>query len=54
MDMECYICTICGHQYNPKKGEPLQNIGSGVRFADLAADWACPVCFAEKRLFRKE
>jgi len=49
-----YVCTICGHVYNPEKGEPLQDIKTGVEFASLPADWACPVCFASKDQFKKE
>jgi rubredoxin len=43
---------ICGHEYDPGKGEPIQNIPEGIAFADLPAGWTCPVCGAEKRLFR--
>nr|WP_292426827.1 rubredoxin [Methanoregula sp.] len=49
-----YVCPICGHVYNPLKGEPLQDIKAGVDFTSLSADWACPVCFASKNLFKKE
>ncbi|MFZ1896556.1 rubredoxin [Methanoregula sp.] len=49
-----YVCPICGHVYNPGKGELLQDIKAGVAFADLPADWACPVCFASKNQFKKE
>ena len=54
MGMECYVCGICGHKYNPEKGEPLQNINPGIPFAALPADWSCPVCFADKTRFRPE
>jgi rubredoxin len=47
-------CTICGHVYNPEKGESLQDITPGIAFADLPADWTCPVCFASKNQFKKE
>jgi rubredoxin len=50
---EQYVCPICGHVYNPGKGEQRQNIKVGVDFADLPADWACPVCFASKNQFKK-
>lgn len=54
MEMECYLCGMCGHTYNPKKGEPLQNIAPGIPFADLPRDWTCPVCFAEMKHFKRE
>lgn len=54
MEMECYICSVCGHKYNPGKGEPLQDIKPGIAFLDLPQDWTCPVCFAEKGKFSPE
>ncbi len=54
MGMERYICGICGHTYDPEKGEPLQNIAPGIPFTDLPEDWLCPVCSAEKKFFRME
>jgi len=52
--MEKYTCTICGHVYDPDKGEPLQNILPGREFADLPEDWQCPICGASKKNFQKE
>jgi len=52
--MERYVCQICGHKYDPEKGEPLQNIAPGIGFAALPATWLCPVCSAEKSLFVME
>ncbi len=49
-----YVCQICGHVYNPDKGEPLLNIKDGVDFTALPADFACPVCGASRDKFRKE
>ncbi|MFA5331321.1 MAG: rubredoxin [Methanoregula sp.] len=51
--MDKYVCTICGHEYNPAKGEPLQDIPAGIEFAALPDDWTCPVCFAAKNEFKK-
>jgi len=52
--MEKYTCAICGHIYDPNKGEPMQNICSGREFSDLPDDWQCPICCASKKNFRKE
>jgi len=52
--MKPYICTICGHVYDPAVGEPKQAIAPGVAFADLPEDWVCPVCGAAKTLFREK
>jgi rubredoxin len=54
MGMECYICGVCGHKYDPAKGEPLQNLAAGIPFGGLPADWSCPVCFAGRNDFTKE
>jgi len=51
---EKYTCAICGHEYNPEKGEPLQNISPGVEFVSLPDDWQCPVCGAAKNLFHRD
>jgi rubredoxin len=51
--MDRYVCLICGHEYNPEKGEPLQKIPPGIEFADLPDDWVCPVCTAGKKDFKK-
>lgn len=52
--MEKYTCAICGHTYDPAKGEVLQNIPPGRDFADLTEDWQCPICGASKKNFKKE
>ena len=51
--MKNYTCQICGHEYDPEKGESKQNIVPGTGFPSLPDTWACPVCGAEKRLFRE-
>lgn len=51
--MTKYVCQICGHAYDPEKGEPKQNIPAGIPFSALPDDWVCPVCGAEKRLFKE-
>jgi rubredoxin len=54
MGMECYVCSVCGHTYNPAKGEPLQNLSPGIPFGSLPGDWSCPVCLAARNDFVKE
>jgi rubredoxin len=52
--LEKYTCCICGHIYDPSKGEPKQGIPPGTAFSDLPDDWQCPVCCAERKNFKKE
>ena len=52
--MEKYTCTVCGHTYDPTKGEPLVNIQPGIEFAALPDNWQCPICGASKKNFKKE
>jgi rubredoxin len=51
--MDKFICTICGHVYDPAHGEPGQNIPAGIAFEKLPPDWECPVCFSGKDKFEK-
>ncbi|GAB6283817.1 MAG: rubredoxin [Methanoregula sp.] len=52
--MERFVCQICGHIYDPEKGEAIQDIKPGLAFASLPADWECPVCGAKKDKFLRE
>ena len=47
--MEKYVCGPCNYVYDPAGGDP-----PGTAFADLPADWVCPVCGAEKDRFFPE
>ncbi len=46
--MESYRCTICGYVYDPAKGDAAGGIAAGTPFAELPADWVCPLCGAGK------
>lgn len=48
-----YVCAICGYVYDPELGDPDSGIAPGTSFADLPADWVCPVCGATKDNFDK-
>ena len=41
--MEKYICP-CGYVYDPALGDPDNGIAPGTPWADVPADWLCPVC----------
>lgn len=42
--MKKYKCTICGHVYDPKPGDPDSGIAPGTAFEDIPDDWVCPIC----------
>jgi len=47
--MQRMMCTICGHIYDPEKGD--SGVTSGIAFENVPANWSCPVCGAEKSKF---
>lgn len=51
--MDKYVCTICEYVYDPKKGDPTQNIPPGTPFEKLPEDWVCPMCEVDKSNFEK-
>lgn len=51
--MDSYQCTICGHIYDPAKGEPSMNIQPAIDFSKLPGDWHCPICMATPDKFVK-
>jgi len=52
-DGKSYVCVICGYTYVPGEGEPSIGIAPGTPFADLPADYRCPVCNAAKEYFQE-
>lgn len=52
--MSKYVCELCDYVYDPAAGDPDNNIPPGTPFADLPADWLCPVCGAEKSEFQED
>jgi len=51
--MAKYQCTVCGYIYDPAQGDLDSGIKPGTPFADLPADWVCPVCGVSKDKFEK-
>ncbi|PSC75031.1 Rubredoxin [Micractinium conductrix] len=47
----CITLQGCGYEYSPKRGDPEYPVAPGTQFQQLPADWQCPVCGAEKKLF---
>jgi rubredoxin len=48
-----YECVVCGYIYDPAKGDPDSGVDAGTKFADLPADWVCPVCGADTSQFEE-
>ncbi len=46
--MKKYKCTVCGHVYDPKEGDPKGGIEPGTEFEHVPNDWTCPVCGVSK------
>jgi len=51
--MDKYRCTVCGYIYDPKLGDPTQNIAAGTSFDKLPDNWVCPDCGVGKDMFEK-
>ena len=49
-----YVCELCGYEYDPKVGDPDNEIDPETEFDDLAADWVCPLCGASKEDFEEQ
>lgn len=49
--MPKYVCLVCGYVYDPKRGDPENNVSSGTQFDELPGEWVCPVCQASKDEF---
>ncbi|MBT3378199.1 MAG: rubredoxin [Lentisphaerae bacterium] len=46
-----HICINCGYIYDPKKGDPMNDIPPGTAFEDLPDEWVCPMCYATTENF---
>lgn len=52
--MKQYVCTVCGYVYEEDAGEPGNGIRPGTVWADVPADYTCPLCGAEKDAFEEQ
>ena len=52
--MLIHVCELCGYEYNPKTGDPENDIAENTDFEDLPEDWVCPLCGASKEDFTEE
>jgi rubredoxin len=49
--METYTCDVCGYDYDPKAGDPDNDVAPGTSWDKVPEDWICPVCGAGKDAF---
>ena len=45
-----YECA-CGYIYDETEGEPGSGVAPGTKWADVPADFACPLCGLGKEAF---
>ncbi len=52
--MAKFVCKVCGYVYDPAAGDPDNGVAPDTQWADVPADWVCPVCGAGKEDFAPE
>ncbi len=50
-DLKQWVCVICGWVYDEAAGLPEEGLAPGTRWADVPADWRCPLCDVGKEDF---
>nr|WKF59703.1 Rubredoxin-2 [Paraburkholderia busanensis] len=50
-DFKQWVCVICGWVYDEAEGLPEEGLAPGTRWADVPADWRCPLCDVGKEDF---
>ncbi|MEM6804593.1 MAG: rubredoxin [Bacteroidota bacterium] len=53
VQIDTYQCADCFTIYDSRYGDSAQQIEAGIPFEQLAADYKCPLCEAEKSTFIK-
>ncbi len=49
-----YVCSGCGYEYNPEKGDEENEVMPGTLFEKLPEEWVCPECGEGKEQFIEE
>lgn len=52
--MKKYVCDLCGYVYDEAEGDPDNGVVAGTKWADVPADWVCPLCGAAKEDFTEQ
>ena len=50
-DFKTWQCRTCGYLYSEADGDQNEGIAPGTRWADIPADWVCPLCGTPKSEF---
>ena len=54
MEMQKYVCSVCGYVYDPEVGDPDSGLAANTLFNDVPDNWVCPVCSVTKDMFEPE
>ncbi|MBR1440148.1 MAG: rubredoxin [Lachnospiraceae bacterium] len=49
-----YVCNVCGFVYDEEAGDPDHGVAPGTKWADVPADYVCPLCGVSKEEFSEE
>ncbi len=49
--MKKYVCDVCGYEYDPAAGDPVNGVPAGTAWENVPADWVCPLCGVGKDQF---
>ena len=49
-----YVCDLCGWEYDEEAGFADAGIEPGTAWADVPADFECPLCGASKDQFSED
>jgi len=50
-DFKTWQCRTCGYLCSEADGDQNEGIAPGTRWADIPADWVCPLCGTPKSEF---
>ena len=51
VELQTWMCLICGWMYDEAAGLPDDGILPGTRWHDVPMNWTCPECGARKEDF---
>jgi len=53
MDIDRYVCLVCGYVYDPAKGDPAGGVAPDTPGDRLPPGWRCPLCDADQSNFAR-